>query len=78
MSIDPRDLTPDEYARVRAQAIREMRQREEIARQEGIKSIIMDFRTLLAKLKVCSIPNSAIDSYKFMQAHSPLYKNKVK
>ncbi len=77
MSIDPKSLTSDEYEELRARVHKEVRRKEIIAKQEGIKSIIMDFRMLLAKLKVCPIPKSTFNSYNFMNKYSPIFKNKV-
>lgn len=77
MSIDPKSLSSEEYEQLRARVHKEIRQREFIAKQEGIKSIIMDFRMLLAKLKVCPIPKSSFNSYDYMNKYSPIFKNKV-
>ncbi len=59
-----------------------MKEKDEIARQEGIKSIIVDFYVLLSKLSIIDmlnfhIENGGWNSYTYMKTHSPLYKKKV-
>jgi hypothetical protein len=58
--------------------IRRFAEKEDMARMEGIRSIIMDFRQLLHQLKACSIPNSTFDSTTFIYKYSPLYKHRKK
>lgn len=56
---------------------KQLAEKEEFARREGIKSIIMDLRMLLDKLNIVKLPNSSFPSLHYMDRHSPLYKKKV-
>lgn len=62
--------------------IKYLQEKEEISRQEGIKSIIVDFYVFLYKLNIRPMLNKHIDgnlwnSYDFMHKYSPIYKKKV-
>ena len=57
--------------------IRQLAEKENLARREGIRSIIMDFRFLLNQLKIINLNMSQFNSGEFMDKYSPILKKKV-
>lgn len=57
--------------------IRQLKEKDRRAQEEGIREIIMDFRMLLLKLKIVPLYDSNFISYQYMKKHSPLFKKKV-
>lgn len=57
--------------------LRQLAEKEDFARREGIKSIILSLRTLLHRLNIIYMPHSSFPSLHFIDKYSPLYKKKV-
>lgn len=57
--------------------LRKIAEKEDFARREAIKMMIMDLRMLLAKLNIIKVPDSSFPSLHYIDRHSPLYKKKV-
>ena len=57
--------------------LRQVVEKDRLAKREGIRAIIMDFRMLLYNLRVINLPNSQFNSGEFMDKYSPLLKKKV-
>jgi hypothetical protein len=57
--------------------LRQLAAKENLARREGIRSIIMDFRFFLNQLGIIQLNASQFNSGDFMDKYSPLYKKTV-